>query len=92
MTGIMSLLDTLLGLPMQEVVKQVNLASDVESALLNHEGKLGKLLLLTQALEQNDFNTAEGLLADMQLNQAHLMGAQMEAMLWANALKETPVV
>ena len=88
MTGIMSLLDTLLGMPMEEVVKQVSLASDVENALLNHEGKLGKLLLLVEKMEQNDFYAAEGLLADMQLNQGHLMQAQIEAMNWAHMLKE----
>ena len=89
MTGIMSLLDTLLGMPMEEVVKQVSLASDVESALLNHEGKLGNLLLLVEKMEQNDFDAAEGLLADMQLNLGNLMQAQIEAMRWANKLKET---
>lgn len=91
MAGIMSLLDTLLGLPMTEVVKQVGLATDVEDALLKHEGRLGKLLLLAKALEQNDFTAAEGLLADLQLNQANLIGAQMEAMRWANSLKETAI-
>lgn len=89
MTGIMSLLDALLGIPMEEVVKQVGLSSDVENALLNHEGKLGKLLLLVIKMEQNDFNAAEGLLADMQLSMDHLIQAQIEAMNWANSLKET---
>lgn len=89
MTGIMSLLDTLLGMPLEEVVKQVNLASDVENALLKHDGKLGKLLLLVKKMEQNDFDAAEGLLADMQLNLGNLMQAQIEAMNWAHMLKET---
>ncbi|GAO36961.1 cyclic diguanylate phosphodiesterase [Sulfuricella sp. T08] len=89
MTGIMSLLDTLLGMPIEEVVKQVNLASDVENALLKHEGKLGKLLLLVEKMEQNDFDAAEGLLADMQLNLGNLMQAQIEAMSWANQLNKT---
>ena len=89
MTGIMSLLDTLLGMPMEEVIQQVSLSSDVENALLKHEGKLGNLLLLVVKMEQNDFDAAEGLLADMQLNLGHLMQAQIEAMNWANQLKET---
>lgn len=88
MTGIMSLLDTLLGMPMGEVVKQANLASDVENALLKHEGKLGNLLLLVEKIEHNDFGAAEGLLADMQLNQGNLVQAQIEAMRWANQLNE----
>jgi len=74
---------------MEEAVKQVSLASDIENALLKHEGKLGNLLLLAEKLEQNDFDAAEGLLADMQLNQGNLMQAQIEAMNWAHMLKET---
>lgn len=89
MTGIMSLLDTLLGMPLEEVVSQINLASNVEKALLKHEGKLGNLLLLVEKIERNDFNAAEGLLADMQLSLDILMQAQIEAMNWAHMLKES---
>jgi EAL and modified HD-GYP domain-containing signal transduction protein len=89
MAGIMSLLDTLLGMPMEEVIKQISLISEIENALLKHEGKLGNLLLLVEKLEQNDFDAAEGLMADMQLNLGDLMQAQIEAMHWANMLKET---
>lgn len=89
MTGIMSLLDTLLGMPLEEVVSQINLASNVEKALLKHEGKLGNLLLLVEKMERNDFNAAEGLLADMQLSLDNLMQAQIEAMNWAHMLKES---
>ncbi|MDD5330460.1 MAG: HDOD domain-containing protein, partial [Sulfuricella sp.] len=89
MTGIMSLLDTLLGMPMEEVVRQVNLAGDVEKALLNREGKLGELLLLMEKLEQNDFDAATVIRAKLQLKQSDLTEAQLEAMRWANAIKET---
>ncbi len=89
MTGIMSLLDTLLGMPMEEVVRQVNLAGEVENALLNRDGKLGELLLLAEKLEQNDFDAAAELRVKMQLKQSDLTQAQLEAMRWANALKET---
>lgn len=88
MTGIMSLLDTLLGLPIEEVVSQINLSDDVENALLKHEGKLGKMLLLVEKLEQNDFDAAEVILKEMHLTQKHLMEAQLAAMSWANLLKE----
>lgn len=89
MTGIMSLLDTLLGIPMEEVIKQVSLASDVENALLNREGKLGRLLLLMEKMEQSDFAAAEDLLTSMKLGLGNLMQAQLEAMRWANSLRET---
>lgn len=88
MVGIMSLLDTLLGMPLEEVVKQVNLTSEVENALIKYEGKLGNILLMVIRLEQNDFDAAAGILAEMQLSQSDLIQAQLEAMRWANEIKE----
>ena len=69
MTGIMSLLDILLGMPFQDIFSQVSLASDVEDAILNQEGRLGKLLLLVITAEQDDFAAASTLLAEMRINQ-----------------------
>ena len=88
MTGIMSLLDSLLGMPFQEIFSQVSLASDVEDAILHQEGKLGKLLLLVKTAEEDDFVAASTLLTDLRINPRHLMRAQLEAMRWANLLRE----
>lgn len=88
MVGILSLLDSLMGMSMQDVVNQVNLAEDVEDALLNHGGKLGKLLLIAQKAEENDLDAISELLEGMRISQVDLMRAQLEAMRWANALKE----
>jgi EAL and modified HD-GYP domain-containing signal transduction protein len=87
MVGIMSLLDTLLGMPLQEVVKQVNLASEVEKALLEHSGPLGQMLELVEKMEQNDFDAAVEILGRMELSQGDLMQSQLEAMRWANEIK-----
>ena len=38
MTGILSLMDTLLGTPMSDVVVQLNLTDDVRDALLSRPG------------------------------------------------------
>lgn len=88
MVGIISLLDTMLGMPLQEIIKQVNLTDEVENALLKHEGGLGKLLLLVQKMEQNDQDATNALLLDMQLSQRDMVQAQLAAMSWANALSE----
>ncbi len=88
MVGIMSLLDTLFGMPLAEVLEQVNLASDVEDALLNRGGDLGKLLLLVEKTEQHDFDTAAGILSEMQISKGGLVQAQVEAMRWAHDIRE----
>lgn len=88
MVGIMSLLETMLGIAIKDIVSQINLAEEVESALLKHTGGLGKLLLLVQRMEENDLDAANALLADMHLSQSDIMQAQLEAMRWANSLQE----
>jgi EAL and modified HD-GYP domain-containing signal transduction protein len=88
MVGIMSLLETMLGIAIKDIVSQINLAEEVENALLNHAGGLGKLLLLVQRMEENDLDAANALLADMHLSQSDIMQAQLEAMRWANSLQE----
>lgn len=87
MVGIISLLDSLLGMPLNEILKQVNLSSDVEEALREHSGPLGSLLLLTKKMEQSDFDAAAAILDEMHLSRADLTQAQLEAMRWANDLK-----
>lgn len=88
MTGIMSLLDTLLGIPLQEIIREVNLADDVENALLNRIGWLGTLLTLVEKLEYNEVDAVNEILARIRLNPDDLATAQLEAMHWANTIKE----
>jgi len=87
--GIMSLLDTMLGMPMQDIVQQLNLAEDVQQALLAREGPIGLLLLLAEKQEANDL---EGMAAVLAQEPALAMGdvtrAGVEAMLWANNIGE----
>lgn len=87
-TGILSLLDTLLGMPLAEITEQINLAADVKIALLERHGMLGELLDLTEKLETSDFETAGELLQYSGLTVEQLLQAQMEAMRWANDLAE----
>lgn len=54
MTGIMSLMPTLMGAPFEEILKGINLAASVQEALEKGEGELGILLKLSHALEIGD--------------------------------------
>lgn len=88
MVGIMSLLDTLLGMAMEEVVRQVNLNNEVEDALLSRAGPLGDLLLLVEKLELSDFDSVAAILGKLNISQSDLTQAQLESMRWANEIKE----
>lgn len=84
--GILSLLDTLLGMPMTEIAEQINLAPDVRLALLERGGMLGELLALAEKTERGDFDGAGELLASSGLEVGDLLQAQVAAMTWANDL------
>ena len=48
MAGVFSLLDRLFQMPMQDVVRDLNLPEHVEAALLHREGELGQRLRLAE--------------------------------------------
>jgi EAL and modified HD-GYP domain-containing signal transduction protein len=52
--GMMSLMDTLFCIPMQDIVEQIPVIDEVRHALLVRKGFFGELLRLAEALEQMD--------------------------------------
>lgn len=88
MTGVLSLIDVLLGVPMKEILNQLNLDEEVRLALLERKGELGSLLQLTEKLEYMDFADVSLLLNQYHCSQEVLVNAQFEAIDWANCLEE----
>jgi len=88
MTGVLSLIDVLLGVPMEEILNQLNLDEKVRLALVERKGALGSLLLLTEKLEVMDFPSVTQLLNQSHCSQESLVTAQLEAIDWTNCLEE----
>ena len=89
MTGILSLADALLKLPIEEVVAPLNLNEDVRQALLAREGELGTLLLLVEKIELDDFDNITPLFERFSLSMANLAPVQLEACNWVNGMDTT---
>jgi len=89
MAGIMSLLDALLGIPMEEVLEHVNVGDEVHAALISRQGLLGRLLGLCQILEGEQFDTLPSVLDKLKLDTHNVMQAQVEALQWVNAIGES---
>ncbi len=90
MAGIMSLIDALLGIPLTEVIMNFPISRDVRDALLERKGRLGRMLLLVEALESNDgtaFAAASAALPGY--TAARINSAQLEALRWANSIGQT---
>ena len=88
MVGILSLVDAVLGMKMEDILAQIGLIDEVKYAILKREGFLGQLLALVEKTETGDFNAASDLLAQIGLTPADLSNAQLEAMQWATSLVE----
>ena len=81
--GVFSLLDTMLGLPMEQALESLALPEPVVEALLHQRGTFAPFLALTKACESGDETAfalnAEALhLSNRQVNWAHL-----QALAWA---------
>jgi len=83
--GMFSLLDRLLGLPMNEVLETVPLPDEVVKALIGREGRYGPYLALAEACELNSnlvASLAESLgISPLEVNKAHL-----SALAWAQSV------
>ena len=87
MVGIMSLMDTLLGMPLAEIISPLNLPYDISSALLFRSGQLGKLLQLIEHLEKPDMEAASQSLDELTpLDISQVNTAQIVALAWANQI------
>jgi len=86
MAGILSLIDVLFEVSMEELVGKLNLVDDVRSALLERSGPLGSLLLLAEKLEQADFAGVNEHLESCGLTLEELLAAQLETIAWSDRL------
>jgi len=88
-TGSFSLLDTLLSMPMSDIVAKLSLHEDVKLALTERAGSLGNMLTLVENLEKGEFAAVEEQLALLPgLDAAMLNEAQMAAIRWVSSLNE----
>lgn len=65
LTGMLSRIDVLFGMPLQEVVDALPLTDSVRTALLARAGPLGHLLSVCEARERADLSALEALCRDM---------------------------
>jgi EAL and modified HD-GYP domain-containing signal transduction protein len=84
--GMFSLLDRLLGQPMEQVLESIQLPDAVSEALLTRGGMYGPFLALAEACERGE--TEIGPLADsLLLSSHHVNESHLAALAWAQALQ-----
>ena len=88
LTGILSLVDALLEMPLEEILKQLFVSDEVRAALMGQPGRLADLLRLTTMLEGDSSDDLHAALEQFQgVNSEHLLELQFEAFSWANSVE-----
>ncbi len=84
--GVFSLLDTMLGIPLEEALSSIALPESILDALLRRSGVFAPFLTLTEACEsgnEDDFRRAAN---ELQLSNQQVNWAHLQALNWAETL------
>ncbi len=89
MVGILSLLDALLGIEMQQIVDKLDIPDDMSQALLVRDGRLGLELKLIEANEKGEITIIQSILNQLGfLSLSELADIEIQAIGWANRIGE----
>jgi len=82
MAGTLSLLETIYTISIDEVISSLHLSDEVREALAERNGIFGKLLQLSELVEQMEFEKASSQLEELGLSQEDVLAAQIKAYSW----------
>jgi Predicted signal transduction protein containing EAL and modified HD-GYP domains len=77
--GLISHLDMIYKVPMQSVLEQMNLDTEINQAIINKNGILGELFTLLQAIEADNFDKIELSLTNLSLSTENINAALFKA-------------
>ena len=80
MVGVLSLMDVLLGVPMESVVDDLNLDQRVKDALLRRRGILGDMLTIVENVQRGQMAKIQDLQSKYGLTSSDLLHLQTEAL------------
>jgi EAL and modified HD-GYP domain-containing signal transduction protein len=85
LVGLLSLLDSLLGVPMEKVVARLHLSQEIQQALLSGTGPFDFYLLLATSVEKGRPESVTRLAERLGISLAHIERASVEALAWAES-------
>jgi len=84
--GLLSLMDAIMDMPMEEVLAKIPVAPEVGTALLGQTNKLRRVLDLVQAYDCGNWSSADQLSQELRLDVEQLPGDYLQAVQWAAAV------
>jgi EAL and modified HD-GYP domain-containing signal transduction protein len=82
MVGILSLLEKIYDISIEETVETLDLSIEVRDALISREGELGRLLKLAESMEHSFFRVTPEQLEELRFSQEDVLTAQVGAYQW----------
>ncbi len=86
--GLFSLLDVVMRMPMEQVLKQVSLPAEITEAIVSNRGPYAPYLALAIACEKDDQTSIEALAKEIGREPDEINAAHMDALLWAQQLTD----
>jgi len=86
--GLFSLLDVVMHMPMEQVLKQISLPAEITEAIISQRGPYAPYLALAIACEQDDQSSIETLAKQVGRDVADINAVHMDALLWAQELSD----
>lgn len=83
LAGLFAQIDQLVGAPLEEILQDIHVTSEVRAALLDREGHAGSILRSAEAYAEADWEGAEKQIADMGGDPDMLPGVYLDAVTWA---------
>lgn len=88
LTGMMSLIDVIIGESMESAMKKLPLANEIKEALLQSTGPLAKLLGIAKDYEQTRWQESDSELAELGIAQEKVPEIYRDSVRWANEQME----
>ncbi len=85
-TGLFSLLDLVMHMPMDQILKQISLPVEITEAIVAQRGPYAPYLALAIACEEDDLGSIEALSAQIGRDVAEINAVHMDALLWTQAI------
>lgn len=87
--GLFSLLDVVMHMPMEQVLKQISLPAEITEAIMSQRGPYAPYLSLAIACEHDDQGGIEALAKQIGREVDEINAAHMDALLWAQQMSDT---
>lgn len=86
MVGMLSLIDVILQQPLDDILAKLPLAPELNEALTERTGKIGRMLAIVEAYEQADWDKVDTLMSAQNLNEMDLGKLYLDASQWCRLL------